>query len=448
MFQKLLGFYRPDTAAPMAAVKDQESHYRRLSLWVFISATLGYGLYYVCRLSFNIIKKPLIDEGLYTESQLGIIGSTMFFSYAGAKLINGFLADRSNIRRFMATGLFVSACVNIALGYNMSFIAFAILWGINGWAQSMGAPPSVIALTRWFNNKQRGTYYGFWSASHNIGEALTYLIVSLLVSYFGWRMGFWGAGMIGFIGVAIILFGLHDSPESKGITKIINPVSAETSAEDTATVSKLQRMVLKNPSVWLLALSSSCMYVTRYAINSWGIFFLETNKGYTSVQASSIVSVNAVCGIVGTVLSGLISDKLFNGKRKMPALIFGILNTVALCLFLFAPRSIIVDTASMILFGLSIGVLICFLGGLMAVDIVHKKATGAALGVVGIASYIGAGIQDIISGTMIENSKTVKTHLTNTSYDFSKVSMFWIAASVASFVLVMLIRNAKNKDTI
>ena len=52
----------------------------------------------------------------------------------------------------------------------------------------------------------------------------------------------------------------------------------------------------------------------------------------------------------------------------------------------------------MVLFGLSIGVLICFLGGLMATDIAPKKASGAALGIVGIASYIGAGVQDILSG--------------------------------------------------
>lgn len=54
------------------------------------------------------------------------------------------------------------------------------------------------------------------------------------------------------------------------------------------------------------------------------------------------------------------------------------------------------DTASMIIFGLAIGALICLLGGLMAVDIVSKKASGAALGVVGIASYVGAAILSVL----------------------------------------------------
>ncbi|MCS3282749.1 hypothetical protein NXV73_09500 [Bacteroides salyersiae] len=47
----------------------------------------------------------------------------------------------------------------------------------------------------------------------------------------------------------------------------------------------------------------------------------------------------------------------------------------------------------MILFGISIGILLCFLGGLMAIDIAPKEATGAAVGVIGIAGYAAAGLR-------------------------------------------------------
>lgn len=66
---------------------------------------------------------------------------------------------------------------------------------------------------------------------------------------------------------------------------------------------------------------------------------------------------------------------------------------------------------AMVLFGLGIGVLICFLGGLMAVDIAPRNASGAALGVVGIASYIGAGLQDVMSGILIEGQKRFRMAL-------------------------------------
>ena len=84
------------------------------------------------------------------------------------------------------------------------------------------------------------------------------------------------------------------------------------------------------------------------------------------------------------------------------------MNVMALCLFLLVPGvHFWVDALSMVLFGTAIGVLLCFLGGLMAVDIAPRNASGAALGIVGIASYIGAGIQDIMSGILIGGHKSI-----------------------------------------
>jgi OPA family sugar phosphate sensor protein UhpC-like MFS transporter len=115
-------------------------------------------------------------------------------------------------------------------------------------------------------------------------------------------------------------------------------------------------------------------------------------------------------------------------------LLFGICNSIAITLFVFVPEGYFaLDILSMILFGLSIGALICYLGGMMAVDIAPKKASGAALGVVGVASYIGAGIQDILSGRFIGDSKTVVDGIT--AYDFSAIRYFWIGAAALSFIL-------------
>jgi OPA family sugar phosphate sensor protein UhpC-like MFS transporter len=189
------------------------------------------------------------------------------------------------------------------------------------------------------------------------------------------------------------------------------------------------------------------MYISRYAINSWGIFFLENEKAYTTIEASSIIGVSSVCGIIGTVLSGFLSDKLFKGSRNVPALLFGICNTIAITLFVFVPKGyFVIDISSMILFGLSIGALICYLGGMMAVDIAPRKASGAALGIVGIASYIGAGIQDILSGNLIGDSKTVVDGLT--AYDFSSIRYFWIGAAALSFMLCACLwkKIKKNKE--
>ena len=91
MIKRIVDFYKPDTQSPIETDQNIiDKKYTKYRWSVFLSSTIGYGLYYICRLSINVIKKPIIDEGLLTESQLGIIGSALFFSYAAGKLVNGF----------------------------------------------------------------------------------------------------------------------------------------------------------------------------------------------------------------------------------------------------------------------------------------------------------------------------------------------------------------------
>ena len=455
MFKSIIDFYRVSQAKPCNGGSlssnslsgdfrpEDRRRLKRLQWSTFLAATLGYGMYYVCRLSLNVVKKPIVDEGVFSETELGIIGAVLFFTYAVGKFTNGFLADRSNINRFMSTGLLVTALVNLCLGFVHSFILFAVLWGISGWFQSMGAASCVVGLSRWFTDKERGSFYGFWSASHNIGEAMTFIIVASIVSALGWRYGFLGAGLVGLIGALIVWRFFHDTPQSKGLPAVNAPAAKKAvDSVETDEFNRAQKSVLRNPAIWILAFSSAFMYISRYAVNSWGVFYLQAEKGYSTLDASFIISISSVCGIVGTMFSGVISDRFF---CNIPALIFGLMNVFSLCLFLLVPGvHFWLDALSMILFGLGIGVLICFLGGLMAVDIAPRNASGAALGVVGIASYIGAGLQDVMSGVLIEGNKRFVNGVE--VYDFTYINWFWIGAALLSVLLALLVWNASSKE--
>ncbi len=459
LLSSIKSFYRisPPSETKVDAA-NQQKLFRKFGLQTFLAGTIGYSLYYVCRTSLNVVKKDIMDANLLDATELGFIGSVLLFAYAIGKFVNGFLADHCNIKRFMATGLIVSAAANGILGI-LGFeseviptailsIMFAVMWGINGWAQSMGAPPAIIGLSRWLPLSKRGTYYGFFSLSHNLGEWLSFLFVGILVSLAGWQWGFVGSSIAGVLGVVVIVFLLHDNPQSKGLPDVEDMYgeAKEKKQEEGESTGSLQKMVLKTPAVWVLAAASAFMYVARYAINGWGVLFLQEAKGFSLAEATTIISINALLGILGTVLSGWVSDKFFRSDRYVPAMIFGAMNSVALVLFLFGGDSLALNITAMVLFGISIGVLICFLGGLMAVDIVPRKATGAALGVVGAASYVAAGIQDVASGWLIDGhstteqvmNETTKQMETVTHYDFTPVAIFWIAASVVSFVLPIL----------
>lgn len=456
LFSKIGNFYAISAPAPLSddvGTPKGDKRYRRLAFESFVAATVGYSLYYVCRTSLNVMKKPIIDSGFLDAAELGVIGSALLFAYAIGKAVNGFVCDYCNIKRFMATGLAVSLTVNLAMGL-LGFIdsavptavifgTFVVLWAINGWSQSMGSPPAIISLSRWFPLSRRGTFYGIFSASHNLGEFFSFLFVGNVVLAAGWQWGFVGSAVAGAIGVVLVLFLLHDTPQSKGLPAI-ETIAHEKAQSDLST-REIQRQVLLTPAVWVLAGASAFMYISRYAINGWGVLFLEEVKGFDSQTAVWIVSINALLGIFGTVLSGWFSDSLFKGDRRVPALIFGVMNTIALVLFVYGGNALWVNVLAMSLFGVAMGVLICFLGGLMAVDIVPRRATGAALGIVGVASYIAAGLQDVISGWLIESNTTMLADGSR-EYDFTLATLFWIAASVVSFLLPLLNWRYGKKD--
>ena len=242
------------------------------------------------------------------------------------------------------------------------------------------------------------------------------------------------------VGFLIIVILLHDSPEAEGMPSVAVMAGEETAEQHKQhTVGISQKEVLRNPYVWVLAFASACMYVSRYAVNGWGVLFLQETKGFSLATATQIISVNALLGIIGTVFSGWLSDVAFKGNRYIPAVAAGVLEVFSLILFAFGGNALWVNILAMVLFGIAIGILICFLGGLMAVDIVPREASGAALGVVGIASYAAAGLQDIASGLLIDNNKIGET------YNFTPALIFWIIAATLSVLLVGVVWTKKKK---
>ena len=442
----LYSFYRISKPSADKVAPEREAEvYKSLRNRTFWGATVAYSLYYVCRMSLSVVKQPLIDEGVLSAGELGLIGSALLFVYAVGKFLNGFIADYCNIRRFMATGLFVSALVNLLMGVlgfvhdgiglstSVIFFSFAVLWGINGWMQSMGSPPGVICLSRWFPRSKRGTYYSIFSSTPYVGEFLSFIITGLVVGALGWKAGFIVAAIAGLIGSLMILWLVSDTPESKGLSSVQQLSGEEVTKEDTMPTRDLQKFVLRHPGIWVIAISSAFIYITKYAITGWGVLFLQKARDFSLEEATQIIAFSAAFGIVGTVLAGWLSDKVFKSDRVKPAILSGVVSFIALALFLFAGGGYVMNIFYVSLFSLAVGVLYCIVAGLMAVDIVPRKATGAALGVVGISSYVAAGLQDITSGYLIQ-FHTQQINGTDV-YDFGPVSWFWLGAALISFLL-------------
>jgi OPA family sugar phosphate sensor protein UhpC-like MFS transporter len=290
--------------------------------------------------------------------------------------------------------------------------------------------------------------YGIWFSAHNIGTGLTYIITAYIVGAFGWRMGFFAPGLLGISAAVFLYLFMYDRPQVYGLPPISVYTGEQTPEQYKAwdkPLFRAQFAVITRPAVWILGLSSAACYMTRYGFESWGVLFLTDAKGYSLAKASGIISISQFAGIVGAVTCGWISDAFFHHKRSVPCMLFGIFFVLSTAAFVYAPPEYVwVDYLSMMFFGYTVYALVTYLGGLMAVDICSKKATGAAMGVIGLFSYAGASLQEAVGGYLINAHKIVGAD-GKASYDFTAVGNFWVIASVFALGLPLLVWNARQE---
>ena len=421
--------------AQKVPASEVDGTYRRLRTRTFWGVTVAYTLYYVCRMTLGVVKQPLIDGGVLTAGQLGIIGSAFYFVYAVGKFLNGFIADYCNIRRFMAVGIGISALMNLILGLlgqwnwpaGLLLAVFSLLWGINGWMQSMGSPPGTISLSRWFPLKSRGTMYGIFSSTPQLGKAVSMIMTGFIVAAAGWQWGFLAAAVAGAIGLVVSLVFISDTPESEGLPSV-EELSGEPVQEKKPT-RELQKWVFRHPGIWVIAISTAFLYITQHAVSDWGVLFLQKQKDFSLERATQIIGLAEVFGVAGNLAAGWLSDVLFRGNRVRPVVISGILAVLSLAGFLFMDGGFALNMAFVAVFSCSFSVVFCIVAGLMALDFVPRRATGAALGIVGVSSYAAAGLQSVASGLLIDGFAS------DGLYNFLPVSVFWIAACFLAFSL-------------
>ncbi|AGH80045.1 regulatory protein UhpC [Psychromonas sp. CNPT3] len=441
----MFNFFKTRADLPVQGTTEEiQKKYKSYQWQVFLGLVFGYAIFYVVRLSLGVVKKPMLDADIVTLAELGFMGSAFFFTYAIGKFSNGLLSDYANIGRFMSVSLFLSGLAAIGMGMNTASMFFILLWGLNGWFQSVGSAPSCVSLFQWFSPKQRGSRYALWAGSRNIGEAITWILTASLVSYYGWQAGFIGAGIAAVCASICMFKVLKDRPQTYGLPDAATAFGEDSEDKgkklDPQAIRKAQMFILKQPTLWLIAAACAFMYISRYAMSSWAVLYLQETKGYSLLDAGFAMSAYPIAGLCGAILSGIISDKIFKSNRHIPTLMYGIANIAGMCLLFFGPTSHMVDSIALTLIGFAIGGLVVFLAGLTACDLMPQKAVGAVKGFIGLCAYIAVSIQELVSASLIDVTMVNGVEI----YDFSRAQYFWLASAVISLFLALTVWNAKK----
>jgi OPA family glycerol-3-phosphate transporter-like MFS transporter len=390
----------PAPRRPLAEVAALYPSYR----WQMLQATfLGYATFYLVRNNLAPVKPELETALHYSKTMLGNIGAVTAMSYGVGKFFLGVLSDRSDARKFMATGLLLSAICNFLFGSTTDYQTHLWLWGLNGLVQGMGWPPCGRTMGHWFSESERGLTFSIWNTSHNVGGAVAGVLAAWSVTRFGgWQYAFYLPGFMALAGAAFIFLQLRDTPQSVGLPPIEEyrndfPAAAGDACalaeRELSFRELLLDKVLLNPWVWLLAVANFFAYIARYSMLDWGPTYLREMKGATAQGGGWSTAALEIGGIPSTIALGWLSDKL-GGRRGVVAALSMIPVVGAFTVILNTPRGYLwLDMAMLFVIGFFIYPVINLIT-IAALDIVSKKAIGAAAGFIGLLGYIGRTVQE------------------------------------------------------
>ena len=184
---------------------------KRFKYWqwrTIIGTMIGYAIFYFVRKNFSFAIPGLTAEYGISKTTFGVIMTLVGLIYGVSKFVNGVLADRTNGRWHMVTGLSVCSVINFIFGcgaiicawitgqtYGTTFIhtlvvLFGVLLILNNMFQGCGFPPCNRLITHWVPPKELATKMSIWNASHSIGA----FIIAILCGYL---MGHTGTDMTG-----------------------------------------------------------------------------------------------------------------------------------------------------------------------------------------------------------------------------------------------------------
>ena len=213
-----------------------------------------------------------------------------------------------------------------------------------------------------------------------------------------WKWSFWLPGLIALLGALGLYAFLRDTPKSVGLPELEMTKTALDNEEDDASARRayVQKMVYRNPIIWILAIANFFVYVVRFSVLDWGPKFLTEACNMSFEKAGGAVAVFEIMGIIGMIVAGIVTDKFFAGRAHRTCLWCMVGAGVAMgafYLFYLNPGMVpdwtligVLAMAGFFIYGPQA------LIGIAAANQATKKAAATANGLVGIFGYLSTAI--------------------------------------------------------
>lgn len=367
--------------------------------------SIGLGAYEIGPASVT----PVIRESLAIgPSAAGFIVGVMFGVAVVGSIPIGAILDRTDSR--IALAVAVSALVLAGVwgwvagqaGAYVSLIASRVIGGL---AYAVVWNAGIDIISRATAAERRATAVGVFTASGPIGFAIGQGVSPVIAGRFGWPAIFVVFPVLAAVGLVAFW------PVSRGLGR---------SSGGTPTLGEFGA-TLRNRDVWLVGVLGFLGYSIYLFVNSWGSSYLTEVIGLSLSTSGLLIAVFPAVGILARMSSGILSDRMFGGRRR-PVLLgsflvagpvvlaFPLLETVpvlAACLFVagfavqltlglsFAYVRELVDpsvAATAVAFLTSVGLSGAFIAPIAGGAIIDTAGYDAAFFIAGVAGLLGIGV--------------------------------------------------------
>lgn len=399
---------------------------RRGLNWVILG--LMYASYYMCRYNFRFATPGMVEEFHFNNFQITGILAWWSVAYGTGQLINGLLCDRIGGKASMLIGAVGTIVVNLIFGFTSfagTFSTFALIWLMNGYFQSFGAPGMVKINAAWFNRSERGTFAGIFGLMIQLGQVAInrlapiilagFTIGTLVVAKGDWHWLFRVPPIITAVMALLVAFIPKETPEAAGYPGLIHD---ELSAHDTGTRVSLKESfttIFTHPLVWFYAAAYACTGAVRHSSDQLSVLFftkyllLDLSTQPIAVERTFLIV--PLIAVLGSFLSGVVSDKLFKGHRSpvamqlyfLLAFVCALASTMMFVGWL-APGGfgVLLSCVFLILVSFTVNATHSLVGTAAPMDIGGRKMAGFASGVIDSFQYYGAAVTLPLTGWLID----------------------------------------------
>ncbi|MFC1937459.1 MFS transporter [Chloroflexota bacterium] len=396
--------------------------------WVILGVCwLVYVIVFLQRLSIGPLAPFLKDDLGLTSAQVGSLMSASALGYMLTLVPAGWLVDRIGVRRMLLLGSVTGGILISGMFFITTFAQGLTIMGLAGIGCGCLMPATTKAVLAWFPVKERATAMGLKQTAVNIGGIIAAITLPTLALALSWRYGFVSISVLA-ICIGIVSFILYREA----------PQKAEANIDERITQSRARpsvRDILKGREIWLVAFSGTCMLAVEFSILAHLVLYLQTELLFAVVIAGFFLAMLEAGGGLGKPVSGLVSDRLWHGGRRMPYILMCCV-TGAICLILSflqqgSPMWAIVPLLLLLGFaGIGWGGLHLTLAG----EIAGKELAGTVTGTVVLISMIGTVIGPPIFGHIVDITG---------SYQISWQML--VFASAVAATLIFFVREGKRR---